>query len=292
MIATRRPYGAAFPIVLILGGLVILLANLGTLPQDAGWRLLQLWPLILVMVGVQLLVPHLVPSAAVPALTLLLVGAIAAGAFAYALAGPSAGSGTYTRFESASEAAGLTTGTITVEGAGAQITITSRDLGTQLYQAKIDYAGSAPRLTYADGNIHVISGAGNNNIFNWNRRQDIVDLAVSRSVAWTINIDGAGTTTKVDLSQGDLRTLKINGVGGTVTVTAGAPNGIVGVSLSGVGTTLNLVVPAAVQYRVTAEGIGTSIAGTAQTPGWSTAQDRYDVSLNGVGARAVVTVEG
>jgi len=291
MIAARRPYHVAFPIVLIVGGLLLLLASLGTLPEDAGWRLLALWPLLLVLAGIELLVPHVVRGAAVPAVTLVLVGAIAIGGFAFAIAGPGTASGPYTRFESTSAAAGRTEGSVTIETAGAQVTISSADLGTQLYNVKIDYKGSAPRFSYADGDIRIASPT-TTDVFNWSGRQTIVDLTLSRSTAWSVVLSGAGTSATIDLADTNLRSLTLNGVGGSVTLNAGAPDGIVAIKLSGVGTGLDMTVPAGTDYRVTTDGLGTSAGGTAQTPGWASASDRYEVSVDGIGAHATVSFSG
>lgn len=289
MIAARRPYHVVFPLVLIVGGLLLLLASLGTLPEDAGWRLFQLWPLILVLAGIELLVPHIVRGAAVPAITLVVVGAIAVGAFAYAIAGAGTTSGSYTRFQSTSPAAGRTEGTVTIETAGAQVTITSADLGTALYSVKIDYKGAAPRFSYSDGDIRIASPT-NTNLFIWNSRQTIVDLTLSKSAAWSVVINGAGTSATIDLADTKLRSLALSAVGGSVTMNAGVPDGIVAVKLSGVGTSLDMKVPVGTDYRVTSDGLGTTIGGTSQTPGWSAASDRYDVSVNGIGAHATVAL--
>ena len=291
MIAARRPYGLVFPIVLVLGGLLILLANLGTLPSDAGWRLLQLWPLLLVMLGVELLVPHLFHGVAVPLVTLLLVGAIALGGFAYALAGPpSLIGGTYTRFQSSSPVGELTTGSVTIDAAGADVNIRAGDSGDQLYQARVDYAGSAPRFSYSNGNIHI--STNQNNFFIWNRRQDVIDVTLNQSVDWTVDINGAGTSVKIDLTSGKLHSFSYDGVGGNVSLLASEPNGLVNVTLSGVGIAATVNVPSGTEYRVTAKGIGTTVEGTSQTPGWATATDRYDVTANGVGARVTVRATG
>lgn len=290
MIAARRPYRLVFPIVLVLGGLMMLLANLGTLPSDSGWRLLQLWPLLLVMLGVELLVPQMFRGAAIPAVTLLLVGAIAFGGFAYALAGPSLVGGTYTRFQSTSPLADLTTGTVTIDAAGADVNIRAGDPGDQLYQARVDYTGTAPRFSYGDGKIHI--STDQSGFFAWNRRQDIIDLTLNRSVEWTVDVNGAGATVKIDFGAGNLHSFSYDGVGGNATLMAGAPAGSVDVTLSGVGTSVILDVPSGTEYRVTAKGIGTTVDGVAQTPGWAAASDRYDVAATGVGARVTVRASG
>ncbi|HET7465406.1 MAG TPA: hypothetical protein VFL29_01955 [Candidatus Dormibacteraeota bacterium] len=286
----RRRVPVVWPILLILGGALILLVNLGTLPEDTGWRLLQLWPLLLVMLGVEILVPLLIRGAAVTVVTLLLVGTIAAGGFAYALAGPSIATASYARFQSTSPLTGETAATIRIDDAADRITINAGDTGSQLYEAKIDYDGSAPSFSYADGQIRITRSS--NFINSWGRARDVIDLTVNPSVAWTVVIDGAGTTATIDLSHATLQSFTLNGAGSNVTITVGPPLGPVRMSADGVGIQLTLRLPAAVDYRVTADGIGTGVNGTAQTPGWPTAQNRYDVTANGVGTHVTVTTTG
>lgn len=290
MVAARRPYRVVLPILLILGGALILLINLGTLPEETGWRLLQLWPLLLVMLGVQLLVPHLVRGAAVTVVTLLLVGVIAVGGFVYALAGPSPGTASYTRFQSTAPISGETAATIRIDDAADQITISAAEIGDLLYQTKIDYVGSAPDVSYAGGQVRITRSS--NLINSWGRARDILAVTVNPSVAWAFVIDGAGTNTTIDMSNAKLQNFKLNGAGSNVTITAGFPHGVVRVSADGVGLRLTLRLPATVEYQVTADGIGTGIDGTSQTPGWAAAQDRYDVTVNGVGTHATVTTSG
>jgi len=92
----------------------------------------------------------------------------------------------------------------------------------------------------------------------------------------------------MNLANTTLRSVTIDAVGGKVAITAGVPDGMVAIKLSGIGTALDLTVPAGTEYRATADGLGASIAGTPQTPGWSSASNRYDISLNGIGAHASV----
>ena len=287
MIAAQRPYRVVFPVLLIVAGLVFLLVNLGTFPDEAGWRLLQLWPLVLILVGVQILVPHLFRGGAAYVVTLILVLLVAFAGLAYAIAGPGAGTGSLTRFNSSSPIAGQSAATIHIDDAADQINITATDTGSDLYQARIDYARSAPRFSYDNGQLHITRSA---NVFNsWGTSRDVIGLSVNQSVAWTIVIDGAGSNATIDLSNARLQLLQLNGAGSNAHVKLGLPAGVVRVTANGLGVGLTLQVPATADYRVTVNGIGTSVSGTAETPGWSTAQDRYDVSVEGVGTHATVT---
>lgn len=290
MIAAQRPYRVVLPVLLIVGGLVFLLVNLGTFPDEAGWRLLQLWPLLLILLGVQILVPHLFRGAAAFTVTLILVLLLAFGALAYVIAGPGTGTGSLTRVESSAAFSGQSSATIRIDDAADQINITAGNTGSDLYQARIDYARSAPQLSYDNGQLHITRSA---NVFNsWGTSRDVVALSVNQSVAWTIVIDGAGTNATIDLSNAKLQLLQLNGAGSNANVKLGSPAGAVRVTANGLGVGLTLQMPATAEYRVTVNGIGTSVSGTAETPAWPTAHDRYDVSVEGVGTHAIVTTAG
>ena len=287
MITAQRPYRVVFPVLLIVAGLVFLLVNLGTFPDEAGWRLLQLWPLVLILAGVQILVPHLFRGAAAYVVTLILVLAVALGGLAYAIAGPGAGTGSFTRFDSSSPFTGQSSATIRIDDAADQINITAASTGSDLYQARIDYTRSAPQLSYDNGQLRITRDS---NVFNpWGSPRDVIALSVNQSVAWTILINGAGTNAKIDLSNARLQLLQLNGVGSNATLKLGSPAGAVRITANGVGVGVALEMPATAEYRVTVNGLGTSISGPAGTPGWSTTPDRYDVSVDGIGTHAKVT---
>src|SRR5579871_158394 len=78
MAVARRPH-YVFPVLLIVGGAVLLLASAGAVSYDAGWRLLDLWPLILVAVGIQLVAWRLFSQPAASAIALTAIGLLAVG---------------------------------------------------------------------------------------------------------------------------------------------------------------------------------------------------------------------
>ena len=195
----------------------------------------------------------------------------------------------HAQFKSSAPVGTMTSGTITVDDAAERLTITSADLGASLYQLNLDYVYSAPVFSDAGGHLHIDRSS---NVVNfWGRPRDVIDLTVNRSVLWTVVINGAGSTINLDVSDGRLGSFTVNGAANTVALSAGAPHGVVAVSLSGIGSALTLHLPPATEYRATADGVGASVDGTTQTDGWSTAQDRYDVTINGVGVHAAITNE-
>jgi hypothetical protein len=193
----------------------------------------------------------------------------------------------HTRFTSSAPVSSLAAGTITVDDAAEQVTISSADLGTSLYQLTIDYVYSAPDFSDAGARLQVNRAS---NIANfWGRPRDVIDLKVNSSVAWSVVINGAGSTINLDFGNGGLRSLTTNGAGSTVALSAGPPHGVVSVTMSGLGNRLRMQLPPSTQYRATADGIGASVEGSSETDGWSAAQDRYEVTVNGVGINAIVT---
>ena len=56
-----RGRGLLFPLLLIGIGVIVLLVNTGVLSQDALQRLGALWPLLLVILGLQLILNHTLP---------------------------------------------------------------------------------------------------------------------------------------------------------------------------------------------------------------------------------------
>src|SRR5438105_848230 len=79
----RRGAGVVLPVLLIGLGVIFLLQNLGVLNREAWRSLFQLWPLLLVVIGLDLMLrDHLPAAARAPlALVLLGVGAVAILAF-------------------------------------------------------------------------------------------------------------------------------------------------------------------------------------------------------------------
>src|SRR5260370_32932762 len=71
----RRPSRFLFPLLLVIVGAVLLLNNLGILPWSVWTALGQLWPVILILLGIDLLVGrrNAVLGAAITAITLVAV---------------------------------------------------------------------------------------------------------------------------------------------------------------------------------------------------------------------------
>jgi hypothetical protein len=279
----HRSPSVFLPVLLLLGGALLLLLALDALPEGAGWRLLVISPLILVMLGLQIVIRRLLTGQAAVAMSLAAVGLVGLVGLAYVSLGPAVGTGSVTTFTSTSPVAGVTSGTLRVDGTGSRISIIFSDIGADLYRARVGYSGTAPKLDYANGALRLSSS--DQFLVGWGRSPDQYTLTLSKSVPWSIAIRGAGTTAAVELLGGQLRSFTFDGVGSNLELSLGSPSGTVPVEVSGVGAKLAFTVPAGAAYRAKAEGIGATVGGVRESNGWSTTTNRYDVIGRGVGLR-------
>ena len=83
-----RNRGLILPLILIGIGVVVLLANTGVLSRQAVERLGDLWPLLLVILGLQLILNHTLPRRQATLIGLAVTAVIVIAAVAYATLAP------------------------------------------------------------------------------------------------------------------------------------------------------------------------------------------------------------
>src|SRR5256885_13335949 len=89
-----RNRGLLIPLLLIAIGAIVLLANLGVLSSDVLLRLGDLWPLLLVILGLQLILNHTLPRQQATLIGLGATVVIVIAAVAYGTLGPGTKIGT------------------------------------------------------------------------------------------------------------------------------------------------------------------------------------------------------
>lgn len=256
----------AWPLLLISLGVVFLLANAGYVTGDVWLHLAQVWPLALVLIGVDLLIrPRSIAVALVAEIALV------AAAVTYAVAAPAVLPGT------ASIAANVT-----------------RDGASQL---DLD-------LSYGAGDLLVTGGAAD--LVNVSSTRQDVELTRSgagvilRSAnatfpfgldrKWTVQLPSdLPTTLRVDLGAGDF-TIDLRNVALTrATIASGAadleltlpqPKGDVPIRITGGASSMTIGVPPGVEYAVTVDGGLTSTTGPTRSAGYATATDRVSISIS------------
>lgn len=285
MIEARRPASLVFPLVLIVGGALLLLAAAGVLPADAGWRFLQLWPLLLIAIGVQLVVSRTLPVDTARLVALAVIGLLAVGALAYAAFGPALAGGTLRHATSSAPAAGVTQGRLSLATAGTRVHITAAATGDDLYRADLGFSGPAPRVNSYGGTLSISEPPG----VRFGRTPvDDLRFTLSSAVPWQIDVAGAGVSGTAELTATPLTSFAMSGVGGNLRLGLGPARGHVPIAVSGVGNTVVLTVPPGTEYDITTSGLGNTSGGRS-TAGWSSATDRYDIAVSGIGSK--VTVE-
>jgi len=295
----NRYRGIAFPILLIGLGLVALLVNVGALSWDQIGRLFDLWPLLLIVIGIELILRR---AAAPPVATgvgaLVAIVAVVA-ALAYVTAGPGFQVGSQAGSASA-PLGSAEQGGLTVTGGGLRFSARTGDTGGDLYRATYEYPpGAQPSFQNQDGRVAIDFSGGNRHLFGSVGRRTL-DVTLNAQVAWTLDLSGGGFSADADLRSGHLKGLSVSGGGISLTARLPAPQGTVPISVSGGGISAELHRPAGVEARVTVSGGGSEIdadgshrnalAGSTEwmSAGYGSASDRYDVSAEGGGCHVTI----
>lgn len=260
-----------FPLILISVGALILLVNIGYIDNFSFPRLLQLWPMIFVLVGVELLVRD--RSAA---LAFLLEIAIIVGAVAYAVAGPTTlvpiGTSTTTVGRQNAQSLALVlnygAGELALHGGAAalvEVASSREDVRVQ----NVTHTGTAASVTVSPTDETFLVGG--------ERRWEVA-VPSDIPVTLTVNV-GAGTFT-LDLRDVKLRSARISNGASQLVVRLPAPAGDVPVTVSTGASTITFEFPPATAYRVRTTGGLNTVNGTEETSTYGAAADRYTVTVS------------
>jgi hypothetical protein len=285
-----------FPLVLIGIGIVVLLANTGVLSAQAVERLGDLWPLLLVILGLQLILNQTLSRQQATVIGLGATAIIVVAAVAYAALAPAAPFGTQ-RFDSSARLGGLSAASLDLNYGAASIDVKAGGVGDYLYQARVDYpAGENPPTISLDREtgalqIHESSSFSPFHLFGGRRRN--VQLTLTDQVPWSIQIGGGATSLRLDLRHAQLSKLEISGGANQLDAQLPTPKGTVVISVSGGPNNVAIVAPAHSQWRVAVSGgisavtINGSSSGNLggdferQSPEYNSATDRFDIEISG-----------
>jgi cell wall-active antibiotic response 4TMS protein YvqF len=298
----NRYRGLIFPILLIGLGLIALLVNLGALSWSQVVRVFDLWPLLLIVIGIELILRR----AAAPPVANGLGAAVAVvavvAAVAYAAAGPVVEAGEHSGTASA-PLAGAGCGQLAVTGGGVRFSAHLGDTGGDLYRASFrNPNGDDPAFAGSSGSVTIRYGRGRGLFGSLGQRS--LDLTLNSGLGWTLNLEGGGFAADIDLHQGGLNGLSLSGGGINLDAHLPAPQGTVRIAISGGGVNAGLHRPPGVAARVTVTGGGSAIdadgshqsalAGTAvwTSSDFAGAGDRYDVTVSGGGTHVSIDSSG
>jgi hypothetical protein len=292
-----RTRGLLFPLVLIGIGVIVLLANTGVLSQDALQRLADLWPLLLVILGLQLILNHTLPRQQATLVGMGAAAVIVVAAVLYATLAPASSLGGARQADLTERLGGLSAATLDTDYSGATMEVQAGSLDNLLYKAHVDYPGGENPPTFSldheTGTLSIRESDGFSafHLFGSNRQHILITL--TDTIPWTIRIGGGAANIRLDLRNLQLSKVEIEGGASRVDAQLPAPKGTVVLTVGGGASDLTLRAPAETQWRVSVSGGASAItinrATTAtlggdfqqESPGYASASNRYEISISG-----------
>jgi hypothetical protein len=299
VIRERRRPSVVGPLVLISVGAVFLLENAGLLPANTWQSLWRLWPVVLVLVGLELLVGQRIPWVTLLGISLVVL-ALGIGATSYSSARTEPielrGRTIDTNLEGASQAA------VTVRFGAGELRIAPMVGAAQGQLASMTYAGGEaeslrPSYSVSGGIARLeyrLDGWRGGQSFgpffgsnvDHNRMQVLLNPAVPITA---LTVQGGASTAELDLR--DLRIENLDMAIGAATTQVRLPrSGRTDVHISGGAATLGIEVPDGVSARVTHKGGLSTLEvdedrfpsvgnNRYQSPDFETANNRVDITI-------------
>jgi Domain of unknown function (DUF5668) len=296
----RTRYRSFFwPAVLIVFGIIALLVNSGVISADRLYLLLNLWPVILIVIGLELFAHRAFQGAAGEVAAVLIVVVAVAGSIAYVAAAPTVGGGTHT-LDSAVATGSVEKASVEVDVGAANLTVAgSPDLGGDLYRAHIEYSGAKPDVTFDPSTGSLRISQSNENVPFFQNRNFVLTLMLNPAVPWTITNNTGALAATYKLANMHLHSMDLNTGAGREDITLGTPSGIVPISVNGAALTVSIHRPGGTATSVAvsgaavnldADGRQTHAIGNAnwESPNFSGATDGYRVEINGAACNVTV----
>jgi cell wall-active antibiotic response 4TMS protein YvqF len=280
-----------WPGLLILVGVIAFLVNTGVLSGDKLYGLLNLWPLILIVIGLELIVRRSVQGRTGELAAWLIVLVAAVGALAYVAVAPNAAA---TQTLDVSDSAGnLSQASAEIDVGAATINVSgSSSLGGDLYHAHIEYSGPQPdvSLNHQTGELRI--SQSNQNFAFFGYQHFVLNLELTSSVSWAISTNSGAATDTLNLADVQVRSIEVNTGASREEITLGGPSGIVPVTINGGALTVHVHRPSGTAASVSVSGGAVSLDADGRqshsignaaydSPGFGSATDGYRIEVNG-----------
>jgi hypothetical protein len=288
---TYRYRSFFWPALLILAGIVALLVNVGQVPVERVFQVVNLWPLVLVVIGLELVIRRLLHGVTgdVAAAVVVLLAIVGAATYVAAAPNPAANQ----TLDASGQLGDVQSASLDINAGAATLKISS-DLGvaTDLYKAHIAYSGTRPDVTFdASSRKLTITQRGSNFPLFQSRRFE-VDLQINPKVTWGVELITGAATSTLDFSQVQLKSLSLNSGAARDEVTLGPASTIVPVEIDGGALTVRIHRPQGVAASVDVSGGAVSLNADGErmhggghqsykSPGWLQAAGGYKVEING-----------
>jgi hypothetical protein len=193
---------------------------------------------------------------------------------------------------------GATSGTLTVTGGVAQLTLRADGAMPELIRARFDRP--RPRLRVDGGTVEVHYPRPP--LLSWlaNWRDEPAFATLNATIPWRIALRGGLSKFTGDLGGLSLSELTVAGGASDVSLTLGRPTGTVPIRVGGGASNLSIRRPSGVPVRLRIEGgvsrlvFDTTQIGAAggpirwESPGYAEATDRYEIVVAGGASRLTV----
>lgn len=279
-ISTRRDPSIVVPLVLIALGVAILLVNAGYLSGIRWSDVLQLWPLLLVLAGVDILVrPRSFALAAVTEIAIIVVAAAYLTSSVTALPAN-------TSFDVTVPRAGVSDLNVTVNYGAGMLTLAGG--ASDLLSVRSSHQDVTRTVDQSGPSAAIVLDANPGNAFTFgrDRRWDIT-LPSDVRAELTLNL-GAGDF-DIDLSAVRVVRAAINSGASDLVIRLPRARGDVPMTISSGASSVQIIVPSGVEYSIESTGVMHSINGATRSPGYSAAADRLTIHLSA--AMSSVTVK-
>ena len=288
---TYRYRSFFWPGVLILVGLIALLVNTAQISADRVIQLIGLWPVILIVIGLEIVVRRSVHGTVGDIAAALIILLAVVGVAAYVAVSPNpAASHSLDARDSLGD---LKKASVEIDVGAAKITASGNaDLGADLYRVHIDYSGDKPDITLdrSDGSLSI--SQANNSLFGLGSRQFAMQLELNGSIPWSITENTGASSDTLDLRAVPVQGISLNTGASREEITLGPASGSVPIEINGGALTVRVHRPSGVDASVDVSGgaITLNADGKAshaigelsyQSPGFSSATDAYKITVNG-----------
>ena len=291
-----------WPALLILGGVIALLVNVGAVPVDRLILLVNLWPLILIVIGLELIIRRGVhgPAADAAAAAVVILAVLASAAY-IAVSPTPAATNKIDLSEPLGElhqaSVGLNFGSATIHISGGS------DLGSRLFQAHIEAPNPGFEWKFDKATGALTVSQHTNFPFGFQNGHVTANIQLSSRVPWTISENTGASSDTIDLPQVKVAAISINTGASREDLTLGPPSGIVPVEVNGGALTVHVHRPSGTEASVAVSGGAVSLNadGTShhaigdlnyQSSGFGRASDAYRIKVNGGACTVTLDTSG
>jgi hypothetical protein len=289
--APRSLGGLILPLILIGLGAAFLLANLGYLRPISLRALIEVWPIALILIGIEMLLGRRQPLVAFGLQLVALALAVAL------VASQSAG------LLSPASAA-TTSDTVARDGATALALDVSTDMGdltitggaSALVETRATGGGIEVSTEREDGRAQVEVGPDRHFVLPFQGLRTDLEVVVAGDIPAALRVEIGAGDARLDLRGLRITDARVDAGAGDVFVSLPTPQGEVALDIDAGAAEITIEVPSGVEARVTVEGGAVSLDSvnarltasgrTAQTAGYATASARVTVTID-AGAASV-----